>query len=79
MNAKDENTSTISSSKQIIFRIKKLQRKGLLEKKNMLRTNQLSSGKWTEEEENSFISSCFKYGPNWKLVLYFYNHIMPNR
>lgn len=61
------NFSTLQS-KEPIFRIKKLQRKGLLEKKSMQLNNTFIAGKWTQKENEAFIRSCYIHGPQWKQV-----------
>lgn len=65
------NSSTLQS-KEAIFRIKKLRRKGLLEKKSMQLNNTFIAGKWTQKENEAFIHSCFIHGPRWKQVSIFY-------
>ena len=62
-----------SYKSKAIFCIKKYNRNGLLEKKNMKRNRLMLSGKWTAEENIRFIKGSLKWGGvNWKKV-YFYS------
>lgn len=51
-----------------IFTIRKYNRNGLLEKKNMKKTREMVSGKWSAEENSRFIKGALKWGVNWKKV-----------
>lgn len=68
------------NSKEPIFKIKKLKRKGLFEKKSMIISNMLGTGKWTSKEKEKFIYSCYVHGPKWKKVnIGFINHYRSNK
>jgi hypothetical protein len=63
------DTSAVTIKTKAIFNIKKYNRNGLLEKKNMKRSKVLQSGKWTPEENVRFIKGVLKCGVNWKKVI----------
>ena len=54
-----------------IFTIRKYNRNGLLEKKNMKKSRQMLSGKWSAEENSRFIKGALKWGVDWKKVINF--------
>jgi hypothetical protein len=64
------DTSAMTIKTNAIFNIKKYNRNGLLEKKNMKKNKVLQSGKWTPQENLRFIKGVLKSGVNWKKVYY---------
>jgi hypothetical protein len=54
--------------KQQIFKLKKLKRKGMFEKKRIRHINKI--GRWTNLEHYRFFNASLKYGCNWKKVIF---------
>lgn len=48
------NSSSLNS-KEPIFKIKKLKRKGLFEKRTMIISKMLGKGKWISQEKETFV------------------------
>lgn len=49
-----------------VFKIRKMMRKGLLEKKRIKRIN--VNGRWEKHEQFRFIKASLEYGSDWKKV-----------
>lgn len=50
-----------------IFKLKKMMRKGLYEKKKIKLVNR--RGRWDKHEQLRFTRSCLQHGSNWKKVI----------
>lgn len=49
-----------------IFKLKKMMRKGLYEKKRIRSINK--RGRWEKHEQLRFLKACLAHGSNWKKV-----------
>lgn len=63
---KPDTNENLPQNSQKIFKLKKMMRKGLYEKKKIKQVNK--RGRWDRHEKLRFTKACLLHGSNWKKV-----------